>query len=135
MAKYNKRITIKFTYDASEYSLVIDITKNLIPRIDDFYTEDTALSGKKYKNYITTTEKKIWDVRYDFFTSDVYDFFKDASDAEKSGSDIVFSIEQDDGTFEDYDVMLNSFRAFDRTVTVFDRQKIYRDLSLEIKEI
>lgn len=135
MAKYNDKITIKFTYETNEYELKININKNFKEKVEDFYTEDTALSGKKYKNYLTTTEKKTWEVSYEFCFSDVYDFFKNASDSEKEGNDIVFSIEQDDGTFQDYDVLLNSFRAFNKTVTAFDREKIYKNLYLEIKEI
>lgn len=135
MAKYNDKITIKFTYETNEYELKVNINKNLILEVEDFYTEDTALSGKKYKNYVTTTEKRTWKVKYDYCNQDVYDFFKDASDSEKAGNDIVFSIEQDNGTFEDIDVLLNSFRAYDRTVTPFERQKYYKNLSMEIVEI
>jgi len=135
MFKYNQLATIKFTYNSAETTLKININKNMKLKVEDFYTEDTALDGTRYKNYLTTTEKRTWQIKYDYYTYDVYEFFYNTAQAEKAEYDIVFSIEQDDGTFEDIDVILNSFRGFDKTLTAFSREKVYKDLSLEIKEI
>jgi len=135
MFKYNQLATIKFSYNTTETELKININKNMKEKVDDFYTEDTALDGTRYKNYITTNEKRIWQIKYDYYTADVYEFFYNAAQAEKDGYDVVFSIEQDDGTFEDIDVLLNSFRGFNKTLTSFSREKVYKDLYLEIKQI
>jgi len=135
MFKFNRVITIKFTYNSVVHSLKINKDLNMQKKTEEFYTEDTALDGTKYKNYITTTTKDSWSILYKNCYPDVYYFFQAVDVAEKAGYDILFSMEQDDGTFDDMYVLINNFRYYDRTVTEYDRQKIYKDLSLEIVEI
>lgn len=131
---YNRKANIKFTYNSVEYFAKIDIHKYL--KIDslEFFTTKITLDGSAYKQFRNTNEKKIFIISFPFVFIDLYTFFKEAHDAEIAGYDIQFSIENNSGSYDDYNVIFLNFNSEPVTVTSNDSQKIYKNTLVELQE-
>lgn len=120
--------TIKFTYDLTTYEIDI-LTERETSTLEDIYTIRQTLTGKRYKQ-ITGTNIKAWNYSFPKIDENVFDFYNDAYEASVAGTSITLEREQDDGTFESYDVIVNRPSWQDDTIST--TEKVYNDFAIEV---
>lgn len=98
---------------------------------EDLHIIRQAVNGRRYEFW--TGYRRRWIYTFTRTNSDVFSFFHDAYDAHHEGDQVTFSIERDDGSFEDVPVIVIRPRYQDDTVS--DTGKYYESIEVELLEI
>lgn len=133
---YNRKCIIKFSYNSTEHEITIRLNLNRSVEYVRPYVTKTALSGKTYKMTTGAARKRIWTYIWDNGFSDIYNILSAVDEAANDDNlEITHSVENDDGTFTNYDVLINDFYWDDETLSNITNQKIYKNLSMVVHEI
>lgn len=127
--------TIKFTYDTNTYQIDVNIDNEVVTFQEQATTRRT-LDGTFYEQFTSTAEKRNFVYNYirDVDT-DIFDFWIAARTASRTGSTITMEREQDDGTFESFEVKLRPVFYDESNVTSSTTQKTYSNLSVTVNEV
>lgn len=122
--------TIKFDYNAT--STQIDVRTEVFQKIDqDLSVIRESIDGTPYE--FSTGDTRSWRIRIRHTTEEIYDFFYNAYSAYRNNQTVTFSIEQDDGAFNAYTVIVRLPEVQEDTIGLTD--KVYKDLSIDIIRI
>lgn len=132
---YNKKIHIYFSYNITvQDSIIIDLQyRSKSIRTREVFIESINLTT--YKQFLTTVTKNDYTYSFPYVTQSMIDFFQNAVNAEKQLYEITHGIEQNDGSILEYTCLLKNFTYDDKTVTIKNGQKFYKDLSIEVLEV
>ena len=120
----------KFSYKAIEKTFSLLVEQESVERTD-LETIRQAADGTRY--YFVTGFKRVFSYNFERTNSELFDIFFDAFEAFQDGEDVTLSREQDDGTFEDINVIVR--RPVYAEETIGEDWKVYRDVSVEVLEI
>jgi len=119
----------KLSYNTTEET--ITVTTDSVTRIlEETTTIRQTPTGARYKQ-VFGSGKKSWVFNFFLSDRDLYDFFKDAYDAQVDGYTITLSEENDAGSYTDYTVIINLPQTTPETI---GSDPIDRNLSVEVLE-
>ena len=121
--------TIKFSYNVTTTEIDVRTQTENKDTVEIFEIRET-LDGSRYKTITGSNDK--WVYSFERCNQDIYDFFFDAYNESKVGNTVTFYREDDDGTFSDYDCIVNLPQYQDDNIAVTD--KVYLDFSCEVLE-
>ena len=127
MAK-NYRI-IKFIYNSLTFEIDTP-TENENNTTLDIETIQTMISGVVRRDITGVSNR--WVYSYEACIKDIYDFFNDAYTFSRTGGVVTFSVEQDDATFTNYNVIVRKPTYNDDSITTVTGQKVYTNVSCEV---
>lgn len=121
--------TIKFIYNSLTFEIDVPIESE-DPTIRDIETIQTMISGAVRRDI--TGQSSRWVYSFERCDTDIYNFFNDAYTFSIGGGSVVLSLENDDTTFTDYNVIVRRPVYKDDTITTVTGQKVYLNLSCEV---
>ncbi len=121
---------LKFEYNSITTEIYVRLSlENISPL--DLFSDVFAIDGTKYRQI--TGETFVFDYNFPYASKLIYDFFNDAYIFNKAGGSVDLLVEQDDDTFETYNVIVSRPvpKDFNRTSDSLD--KVYQDLLINVE--
>lgn len=122
----------KFTYNTNTYTIEARTATTDTDR-EEFITRRRTLDGTLYEQALSTGEKIKYNFNFSLCNTDLFDFFDAAYAAKLSGYTIVFSIENDSGTYDDINAAPQKPQYGEDTIGTDG--KLYKNFTVEVWEI
>lgn len=128
MAKTYRQL--RFTYGVTTDTIDVRLVNETVSR-EDLNRIRQAVDGTRYE--IWTGYRRRFRYVFTRTNDEVFDFFQDAFDAYRAGTEVSLGLQQDDGTFEDVPVIVLRPQFRDDTIGTDD--KAYESVEVELLEI